>query len=146
MKASRGRLGYLASTLALLVAGSAVVRVAGPARAGLLIAGGLVAWLIQAPAYWVLLDRLERGVDATRPWLAGMAARIGGFALLAVASWITRLPLGSMAVSYAIAMIVFLIVEAAWLAGRRPESGQSPGSPGARTPRRDSKNRVARNA
>jgi hypothetical protein len=120
MSVSRGRLGYLALTLALLAAGSAAVLASGSARSGLLITGALVAWLIQAPAYWVLLDRLERGLDATRPWLAGMAARFGGLGLLAVASWTTRLPLGPVAVSYVIAMIAFLILEAVWLAGRRP--------------------------
>jgi hypothetical protein len=120
MRVSRGRLGYLALTLALLAAGSAVVLASGSARSGFLITGALVAWLIQAPACWVLLDRLERGLDATRPWLAGMAARFGGLALLAVASWTTRLPLGPVAIGYVIAMIAFLILEAAWLAGRRP--------------------------
>lgn len=119
MSVSRGRLGYLVLTLGLLLVGSAVVLASGSARSGLLIAGALVAWLIQAPAYWILLDRLERGLDATRPWLAGMAARFGGLALLAVASWTTPLTLGPVAVSYVIAMIAFLILEAAWLAGRR---------------------------
>jgi len=120
MSVSRGRLGYLALTLALLAAGSAAVLASGSARSGPLITGALVAWLIQAPAYWVLLDRLERGLDATRPWLAGMAARFGGLGILAVASWTTRLPLTPVAVSYVIAMITFLILEVVWLAGRRP--------------------------
>ena len=119
MSVLRGRLGYLALTFGLLLVGSGIVVASGSARGGLLIAGALVAWLIQAPAYWVLLGRLERGLDATRPWLAGMAARFGGLALLAVASWTTRLPLEPVAISYVIAMIAFLILEAAWLAGRR---------------------------
>ncbi len=120
MNVSRGRHGYLALTLGLLLVGSAVVLASGSARSGLLVAGALVAWLVQAPAYWVLLDRLERGLDATRPWLVGIAARFGGLGLLAVASWTTSLPLAPVAVSYVIAMIAFLILEAAWLAGRRP--------------------------
>lgn len=121
MSVSRRRLGYLAFTWALLAVGSAAVLASGSARSGSLIIGALVAWLIQAPAYWVLLDRLERGLDATRPWLVGMAARFGGLALLAVVSWTTRLPLGPVAVAYVVAMIAFLLLEAAWLAGRRPQ-------------------------
>jgi hypothetical protein len=120
MSVSRGSLGYLALTLAVLAAGSAVVLASGSARSGLLVTGALLAWLIQAPAYWVLLGRLERGLDATRPWLVGMAARFGGLGLLAVLSWTTRLPLAPVAVSYVIAMIAFLILEVTWLAGRRP--------------------------
>jgi hypothetical protein len=125
MSVSRRRLGYLAFTWALLAVGSAAVLASGSGRSGSLIIGALVAWLIQAPAYWVLLDRLERGLDATRPWLAGMAARFGGLALLAVVSWTTRLPLGPVAVAYVIAMIAFLLLEAAWLAGRRPQQEKS---------------------
>ena len=122
MKVSRARIGYLATTLALVGAASAILAASGAARSGLLIVGANTAWSIQAVAYWVLVGRLERGLDATRPWVAGMAARVGGFALLAVASWMTRLPLRSVAVSYAIAMIAFLMLEAAWLAGRRPRA------------------------
>ncbi len=125
MSVSRRRLGYLAFTWALLAVGSAAVLASGSARSGSLIIGALVAWLIQAPAYWVLLDRLERGLDATRPWLVGMAARFGGLALLAVVSWTTRLPLGPVAVAYVVAMIAFLLLEAAWLAGRRPQQEKS---------------------
>lgn len=125
MSVSRSRLGYLAFTWALLAVGSAAVLASRSARSGSLIVGALVAWLIQAPAYWVLLDRLERGLDATRPWLVGMAARFGGLALLAVVSWATRLPLGPVAVAYVVAMIAFLLLEAAWLAGRRPQQEKS---------------------
>jgi hypothetical protein len=46
-------------------------------------------------------------------------------ALLAVVSWTTRLPLGPVAVAYVIAMIAFLLLEAAWLAGRRPQQEKS---------------------
>ena len=120
MRAVRSRLGYLALTLAALVGGGVVVWTSGTPRRGPLIAGALAAWLIQAPADWVLADRLERGLDATRPWLAGMGARLGGFAILAVASRVSSLPFGSAAAAYAIVMIVFLVLEAAWLAASRP--------------------------
>jgi hypothetical protein len=120
----RRRLAYLAATLGLLALGSGYVMATGAERAFPWIAGGLTAWLIQAPAYWVLVDRLERGLDATRPWFAGMGARLGGFAILAVASWVTDLPAGPIAAAYGMAMIAFLILEAVWLASPRSNAKQ----------------------
>jgi hypothetical protein len=120
----RGRLGYLATTLGLLALGSGYLLATGAERRVPWIAGGLTAWLIQMPAYWVLVDRLERGLDATRPWLAGMGARLGGFAILAVASWVTDLPAGPVAAAYGMVMIVFLVLEAVWLASLRSNAKQ----------------------
>ncbi len=76
--------------------------------------------MIQAPAYWVLVGRLEGGLDATGPWLAGIGARFGGLALLAAGSWALGLPTGPVALAYGIAMLAFLILEAIWLAGSGP--------------------------
>ncbi len=115
----QGRLGYLAATLALLALGSGYLLATEAERTIPWIVGGLTAWLIQAPAYWVLVNRLERGLDATRPWLAGMGARLGGFAILAVATWVTDLPAGPIAAAYGMVMIAFLVLEAVWLASRR---------------------------
>ncbi len=138
MTLSRGRLGYLAVTFGLLAGGSAVVLATAPARPPGWLAGGVAAWLVQAPAYWVLVGRLEAGLDATGPWLGGIGARFGGLALLAAGSWALGLPTGPVALAYGIAMLAFLILEAIWLAGSRPrgtpaEGGRSgrlgPGNP-----------------
>jgi len=120
MKLSRGRLGYLGVTFGLLAGGSAVVLATAPDRRAGWLAGGVAAWLIQAPAYWVLVGRLEGGLDATGPWLAGIGARFGGLALLAAGSWALGLPTGPVALAYGIAMLAFLILEAIWLAGSGP--------------------------
>ena len=123
--APRGRIGYLAATLGLLALGSGYLLATGTERRVAWVTGGLTAWLIQAPAYWVLVGRLERGLDATRAWLAGMGARLGGFAVLAVASWVTDLPAGPIAAAYGMAMIAFLVLEAVWLAILRSNAERS---------------------
>ncbi|MCK5411681.1 MAG: hypothetical protein KAJ67_06280 [Gemmatimonadetes bacterium] len=127
MKLSRGTIGYLGVTLGLLAGGSAVVLVAAPDRRAGWLAGGVAAWLVQAPAYWVLVGRLERGLDATGPWLAGIGARFGGLALLAVGSWALGLPMGPVALAYGIAMVAFLILEATWLAVSGPRGTPADG-------------------
>lgn len=132
MKVSRVGLGYPAVSFALVAAGIVAVSASSAGHKGPLIAGAAAAWLVQLPAYWVLVDRLERRLDATRPWLAGMAARVGGFALLAVLSWVSSLPVGPAATSYALALIALLILEAAWLAGRRPPAESRRASRGGR--------------
>ena len=134
MKLSRGTLGYLGVTFGLLAGASAVVLATAPDRRAGWLAGGVAAWLVQAPAYWVLVGRLEGGLDATGPWLGGIGARFGGLALLAAGSWALGLPTGPVALGYAIAMLAFLILEAIWLAGSGPrgtpaEGGRS-GRPG----------------
>ncbi len=132
MKVSRVGLGYPAVSFALVAGGIVAVAASSAGHKGALIAGAAAAWLVQLPAYWVLVDRLERGLDATRPWLAGMAARVGGFALLAASSWVSSLPVGPAATSYALALIALLILEAAWLAGRRPPAEGRRASSGGR--------------
>jgi hypothetical protein len=123
MRVGRGGLGYLAATFALLVVACGLLWAWGvDGRAGLAV-GAAVAWIVQAPAYGALVDRLDRGLDATRVWIGGMGARLGGFAILAVASWLSALPVAPVAVSYAITMVVLLVLEAAWLARRRLASG-----------------------
>lgn len=127
MKLSRGRLGYLGASLGLLAGGSAVAWATAPDRQAGWLAGGVAAWLIQAPAYWVLVGRLEGGLDATGPWLAGIGARFGGLALLAVGSWALGLPMGPVALAYGIAMVAFLILEATWLAVSGPRGTPADG-------------------
>lgn len=127
MKIRRGRRRYLAVTFGLLAGGSAVVLATAPDRRAGYLAGGVAAWLVQAPAYWVLVGRLEAGLDATGPWLGGIGARFGGLALLAAGSWALGLPTGPVALAYGIAMLAFLILEAIWLAGSGPRRNPAEG-------------------
>jgi len=127
MKLSRGTIGYLGVTLGLLAGGSAVVLATAPDRRAGWLAGGVAAWLVQAPAYWVLVGRLESGLDATGPWLGGIGARFGGLALLAAGSWALGLPMGPVALAYGIAMVAFLILEAIWLAVSGPRGTPADG-------------------
>lgn len=120
----RSRIGYLVTTLGLLGLGGGYLLATGAERGIPWILGGVAAWLIQAPAYWALVGRLEAGLDATRAWLAGMGARLGGFAVLAVASWVTDLPAGPIAAAYGMVMIAFLVLEAVWLASFRSNAKQ----------------------
>lgn len=94
-------------------------------------AGAGLAWAIQAGALWRLVAALEAGRSATRPWVAGMAARLAGLALVAAVAWGTGLEAEPMAVAYVGAVIPLLWVEGLWL-NRAAVEGDGPESPETR--------------
>lgn len=118
------RRAYSGITLALAVVGIAVATAAGWGEPRNVAAGALGAWVLQAVAFWRLAGALMRGESATRTWVLGIGARFGGLVLAFVADLAAGaghdLPL-----AFGAAILVFLLLEAAWLA-RRPRSTESP--------------------
>jgi hypothetical protein len=108
------RAGYLTATAMLAVAGGALA-VSGGARADAVAAGLALAWSVQAASFWPLAGALEAGRPATSAWVAGMAARFGGLAALWALAGLAGLN-REIVLSYAFALVTFLILEAAWLA------------------------------
>jgi len=109
------RAGYLWVTLALAAAGVTAATVGGHPAVPVAI-GAAIAWTVQAGSFWLLATGLERGESITRVWAAGMAARFGigilvwGFGMLAGA------PTRALMIAYGMALVVFLLLEAGWLA------------------------------
>lgn len=122
----RGRKAYLLVT-AVLAAAAGLALVAGVGSDARPTAIGLgSAWLVQAPAWWFLAGDLGGGRNATRSWIAGMAARLGGIAVLAVAAGPAELDRSATLLAYAGAMVGFLTLEAFWLHAVgpvRPDAG-----------------------
>jgi hypothetical protein len=74
-----------------------------------------MAWAVQAASFWPLAGALEAGRPATSAWVAGMAARFGGLAIL----WGLSVLLGrgrNAVLAYAFALVTYLLLEAVWLA------------------------------
>lgn len=70
---------------------------------------------MQAGAFWTLAGRLERGGPALRAWAGGLAARIAGLAVLAVAAGTAGWPLATTAIAYGAAVVAGLMLEVLWL-------------------------------
>lgn len=75
----------------------------------------LIAWGLQVVAFAVLENRLRRGRDATRAWIAGVAARAATLLAVLTASVIGLVP-REMAVAYGLGLTMLIMLEAAWLA------------------------------
>lgn len=108
------RAAYVALTGVAAIAGGAAATIGGADAKS--VAGGLAfAWAIQAASFWPLAGSLEAGRPVAVPWVAGMAARLGGLAALWALSALSGR--GREAVlAYAFALVTFLLLEAAWLA------------------------------
>ncbi len=108
------RVAYVAVTGLMAVVAGATAIASGVAASG--IAAGLaLAWAVQAASFWPLAGALEAGRPATNAWVAGMAARFGGLAVL----WGLSAMLGrgrNAVLAYAFAMVTYLLLEAVWLA------------------------------
>lgn len=116
-----GRAGYLAATAAATLAAGAAWATIEPAHATAVAVGLGTAWILQAPAFWVLAGRLARGRRAVRSWIGGIAARFGGLAVLAVAGDVAGGPAAIVLLAYGAAVFVQLMLEALWLWKRQPE-------------------------
>lgn len=109
------RAGYAAAAALLGLIGGLAAVVPGPAPTAEVAVGVGSAWLIQAATWWPLSGDLAAGRPATRSWIGGMAARLGGLAVLAVAAGPTGLERGAALLAYAGAALAFLTLEAIWL-------------------------------
>lgn len=77
--------------------------------------GVATAWTIQAPAFWTLVGALSRGGSVLRVWAGGIAARVAGFAVLAVVGGLPGLARLDILLAYAGAILAYLLMEAMWL-------------------------------
>lgn len=124
---SRGsRIAYLVVTAGLGVGGVWAARRMGLADVGEATLGILTAWLIQAVAFWMLHRALATGRRVVPIWVTGMVARAGAIAVLWVAARTGQLSSRDLLFSYVIAILVFLILEAAWLAIGAPAASRTP--------------------
>lgn len=71
---------------------------------------------MQGGAYWTLAGRLARGEEVLRVWAAGIAARVAGVAVLAVAAGPASWPAVTLLVAYGSAVVAGLVLEVLWLA------------------------------
>ncbi len=119
--------GYALATHVIVGVGAAVAARAadGPEIA----AGAVSAWAVQAVAFWRLVTALDAREDATRVWVAGIVARVGGLVVAGVAAAATGTG-SALPASYGLTMLVLLLLEAAWLS-RRPWPKQV-GRPGTK--------------
>lgn len=109
------RAGYLAVTLLLTVAGTIAAVVGGHPVASVGLGAG-IAWGVQAASFWLLAGRLERGEAVMRVWIAGIASRFGSGVLVWLVAALAGAPTRELMIAYGLALAVFLIVEAGWLA------------------------------
>lgn len=88
----------------------------------------LLAWIVQVGAYAALARVLARGGDATRVWVAGMAAR-GGALLLAFPATLLGVVTRDAAVTFGLGLTMLIVLEAIWLAtaGRTDNGSRAPG-------------------
>lgn len=109
-----GGAGHAAVTGVLVGVGAFGASAAGAPGPEVWSGAGL-AWAIQAPAVWRLMVALGDGRSATRPWVAGMAARLGGLGLVAALAWSTPLAGDATALAYVATVIPLLWLEGPWL-------------------------------
>ncbi|MDX1579630.1 MAG: hypothetical protein R3266_14185 [Gemmatimonadota bacterium] len=109
------RLGYVAVIALVGLAGGGAAAGVGPLPTTEVVVGAGSAWVVQAATWWPLSGDLAAGRSATRSWIGGIAARLGGLAVLAVAAGPTGLERGTTLLAYAGAALTFLTLEAIWL-------------------------------
>jgi len=127
---ARTRLAYLACTLLVAAVGVVATGLAGgPERAA--ATGAALAWLVQAPAAWALTSGLRAGRKVTGRWAAGLAARLAGIGLAALAAPALGAGRRATMMAYGAAMVAFLLLEAGWLWRSSSAPSGSAGRPGA---------------
>lgn len=109
------RAGYLWVTLAVGAAGS-VAAIAGAYPALPVVLGAGAAWIVQAVSFWLLAGGLASGDPVTRIWITGMASRFGIGVLVWALAALAGAPTRVLMITYGMALVVFLLLEAGWLA------------------------------
>ena len=110
------RVAYLAVAAGLGAGASVAARGLGLADMEAVVLGVGTAWVVQAAAFWTLHRALTTRRRVIPIWVAGMVSRAGAIAVLWVAARAAQLSSRDLLVSYVIAILAFLILEAAWLA------------------------------
>jgi hypothetical protein len=106
---------YLGVTLALAAAGTVTAAIGGYSIVAV-GAGVGVAWIVQAGSFWLLAGGLERGEPVTRVWVAGITARFGAGIVVWLLAALAGAPTRDLMVAYGLTLVLFLLLEAGWLA------------------------------
>ncbi len=109
------RLAYLLVTLVLAGSGTAA-SVVGGSSAWAVTTGCGAAWAVQGLAFWFLAGALQARRPVARVWIAGMAGRAGAGVLVWLLAALAGAPTKELMVAYGLALVVFLLLEAGWLA------------------------------
>jgi len=109
------RAGYLGVTLAVAGAAS-VAAITGGYPALPVVLGAGTAWIVQAVSFWLLAGRLATGDPVTRIWITGIAGRFGTGILVWALAALAGAPTRVLMIAYGMALVVFLLLEAGWLA------------------------------
>lgn len=114
--------GYALATMGLVAIGLGLAVRRPGVDTSALVAGAAAAWVVQVASFWRLVMTLAGGRNALRVWIGGIAARIGGLVVAAVAAANTSLG-REMPLSYGVALVILLLVEAVWLSRCRWQTG-----------------------
>ena len=120
------RIAYLVVTAGAAIGGVLAARATDMADTGAVILGVTTAWVVQAVAFWMLHRALATRQRVIPIWVAGMVSRAGAIAVLWVAARAGQMSSRDLLVSYVIAILVFLVLEAAWLAIGAPAGSATP--------------------
>lgn len=116
--------GYALATMGLVAIGWGLAIRRPGVDTSAMAAGVAAAWVVQVASFWRLVERLAAGRNALRVWIGGIAARVGGLVVAAVAAAST--PVGQeLPLAYGVTLVVLLLVEAVWLSRCRWQA--SPG-------------------
>ncbi len=106
--------GYALATLVLIAAALALAVGRWSLDGRSLAAGALAAWIVQVASFWRLVATLAAGRNALRVWISGIAARVGGLVVAAVAAAATSVG-DELPLAYGVTLMILLLMEAVWL-------------------------------
>lgn len=114
--------GYALATSVLVAIGLGLAIRRPGVDTSAMAAGAIAAWVVQVASFWRLVRTLAAGRSAMRVWIGGIAARVGGFVVAAVAAAST--PVGrELPLAYGVTLVILLLVEAVWLSRCRWQTG-----------------------
>jgi hypothetical protein len=123
--------GYALATFGLVAIGLGLAARRPGLDTSTVTAGALAAWIVQAASFWRLVASLAAGRNALRVWIGGIAARVGGFVVAAVAAASTSVG-NELPLAYGVTLVTLLLVEAVWLSRCRWRTGSGGQADGTR--------------
>lgn len=110
--------GYALAALGLVAIGLGLAVRRPGVDASAITTGALAAWMVQVASFWRLVTTLAAGRNALRVWIGGIAVRLGGLVVAAVAAASTSVG-DELPLAYGVTLVVLLLAEAAWLSRHR---------------------------
>lgn len=114
------RAAYLGVTLMLAASGSAAAVIGGQPPTPVVLGVG-TAWIVQAASFWLLAGGLADGRNVMRVWVAGIASRFSTGVLVWALAALAGAPTRVLMIAYGMTLVVFLLLEAGWLALTRAD-------------------------